>query len=50
MDLQICIDPYAATQYVTKYVTKSESGMSMLLKAIHEETTNLKQMEPLRCV
>ena len=50
MDLQICIDPYAATNYVCKYITKSESGMSLFLKAINDETSNLKQMERLNAL
>jgi len=36
-DLQICIDPYAALQYVCKYMTKSECGTTQLLRAIIEE-------------
>ena len=46
-DLQLCIDPYSATQYMTKYVTKVEAGISELLKAINEETTSLKQLDKL---
>ena len=49
-DCQICIDPYAATQYITKYVTKSESGMSLLLKAINDEVTSLNQMDRLNAL
>ena len=49
-DCQICIDPYAATQYITKYVTKSESGMSLLLKAINDSVTSLNQMDRLNAL
>ena len=46
-DLQMCIDPYSVVQYMNKYITKSESGMSELLRAIDEETHSLTQMEKL---
>ena len=34
-DLQIVIDPYSFLQYVSKYVTKGEAGMSELMAAIN---------------
>ena len=46
-DLQICVDPYAAGQYVSKYITKNEAGTSRLMKAIEEEALNLGQIEKL---
>ena len=46
-DLQICVDPYAAGQYVSKYITKNEAGTSRLMKAIEEEALNLGQVEKL---
>lgn len=49
-DLQICIDLYAVAQYVCGYLTKNESGISKLLKAIDEESKNLSQMEKLNAL
>ena len=49
-DIQIVIDPYAATQYVTGYITKNEAGQSALLKAVNEETSNLSQMDQLNAL
>ena len=46
-DLQVVIDQYACAQYVCGYLTKNEAGMSKLLKAVNEESNNLKQMEKL---
>ena len=40
-DIQICVDPYAACQYISKYITKNEAGTSRLMKAIEEEALNL---------
>ena len=41
---------YAAAQYICGYLTKNESGMSKLLKAVNEETTNLKQVDKLNAL
>ena len=49
-DLQICIDQYSVAQYICGYLTKNESGISRLLKAVNEETSNLKQMEKLNAL
>ena len=49
-DLQICIDPYSCAQYICGYLTKNESGMSKLLKAVNEETNNLKQVDKLNAL
>ena len=49
-DIQIVIDPYAATQYVTKYITKNEAGTSALLKAIDEDPNHSNQMEKLNAL
>ena len=49
-DLQICIDQYSIAQYICGYLTKNESGISRLLKAVNEETSNLKQMEKLNAL
>ena len=46
-DLQVVIDQYACAQYVCGYLTKNEAGMSKLLKAVNEESNNIKQMEKL---
>ena len=46
-DMQIVIDQFAAAQYVCGYLTKNEAGMSRLLKAVNDESVNLKQMEKL---
>jgi len=31
-DIQLCIDPYSVAQYVVGYLSKNESGISVLLK------------------
>ena len=49
-DLQICIDQYSVAQYICGYLTKNESGISRLLKAVNEETSNLKQMDKLNAL
>ena len=49
-DLQICIDQYSCAQYICGYLTKNESGMSRLLKAVNEETNNLKQIDKLNAL
>ena len=36
----LCIDMNAAAQYICGYITKNESGMSRLLKAVNDETMN----------
>ena len=46
-DFQMVIDHYACAQYVCGYLTKNESGMSKLLRAVNEEGSNLKQMDKL---
>ena len=38
---------YACAQYVIGYLTKSESGMSQLLKAVNEQAGDLSNMEIL---
>ena len=43
-DLQICIDQYSVAQYICGYLTKNESGISKLLKAVNEETTSLNKL------
>ena len=40
-DLQICIGQYSCAQYICRYLTKNEEGMSKLLKAVNDECTNL---------
>ena len=49
-DLQLCIDPYACVQYVSKYITKNEAGKSQLLMTVCQETLNLKQIDQLRAL
>ena len=49
-DLQLCIDQYSCAQYICGYLTKNESGMSKLLKAVNEETNNLKQVDKLNAL
>lgn len=46
-DLQICIDQYSVGQYICGYLTKNESGISKLLKAVNEETNGSRQMDKL---
>ena len=38
---------YACAQYVVGYLTKNESGMSKLLKAVNEQAKDLKNMDLL---
>ena len=49
-DLQPCIDPYSCAQYICGYLTKNESGMSKLLRAVNEETNNLKQIDKINAL
>ena len=49
-DLQICIGQYSVAQYICGYLTKNESGMSKLLKAVNEETSNLNQIDRLNAL
>ena len=49
-DLQLCIDPHGAAQYMFNNLTKSESGMSVLNKAINNETSSLSQIERLNAL
>ena len=49
-DIQICIDQYSVAQYICGYLTKNESGISKLLKAVNEETNNLRQMDKLHAL
>ena len=49
-DIQICIDMYAAAQYICGYITKNESGMSRLLKAVNEETNHGTQLDKLNAL
>ena len=46
-DFQPVIDHYGCAQYVCGYLTKNEAGISKLLKAVNDESANLKQMEKL---
>ena len=50
IDIQICIDPHAVTQYILGYLMKNEAGQSRLLKAIDIETNSLSQMEKLNAL
>ena len=49
-DIQICIDHYSVAQYICGYLTKNEAGISRLLKAVNDETSNLKQMDKLNAL
>ena len=49
-DMQICIDPYSCAQYICGYLTKNESGMSKLLRAVDEETNNLGKVDKLNAL
>ena len=49
-DVQPCIDQYSCAQYICGYLTKNESGISKLLKAVNEETSNLSQMDKLNAL
>jgi len=44
-DIQICIDPYAVAQYIIGYLSKNESGLSLLCKKIEEQFPNLSEIE-----
>ena len=49
-DLQICIDHYSCAQYVCGYLTKNESGVSKLLKAVNDECQNVSQIDKLHAL
>ena len=49
-DLQICIDHYSCAQYICGYLTKNESGISKLLRAVDEECNNLKEIDKLNAL
>ena len=49
-DLQVCIDHFACAQYVCGYLTKNESGISKLLKAVNEEGSNMKEIDKLNAL
>ena len=49
-DFSICIDPYAAGQYVCKYMTKSEEGTSLLLHAIIQDKTIMPGIEQINAL
>ena len=49
-DLQICVDQFSVAQYICGYLTKNESGISRLLKAVNEETNGLDQMTKLNAL
>ena len=44
-DLQIVVDQYACAQYVVGYLTKNESGMSKLLKAVNDQAKDIPNMD-----
>ena len=46
-DIQYCVDPYAVAQYVVGYISKNESGISVLLKKIEEECSNLSSIQKI---
>ena len=46
-DIQYCADPYSVAQYCVGYLTKNESGMSILLRKIDQECTNLSEIEKI---
>lgn len=52
MDIQFVIDPYACVQYIVEYISKSESGISSLLKKTVESfnQSNPSIKEKLRCI
>ena len=37
MDIQFILNPYSCARYISAYISKCESGVSKLLKAIAEE-------------
>ena len=46
-DIQLCVDPYAVAQYVVGYLSKNESGISVLLKKVEEECSNLSSIQKI---
>ena len=46
-DIQLCADPYAVAQYVVGYLSKNESGISVLLKKVEEECSNLSSIQKI---
>ena len=49
-DFSICIDHFACAQYICGYLTKNESGISLLLKAINEDTTIIKDVDKINAL
>ena len=49
-DIQLCIDQYSCAQYICGYLTKNESGMSKLLKAVDEEYNDGKEIDKINAL
>ena len=49
-DIQLCIDHYSCAQYICGYLTKNESGISKLLKAVDEEYNNAKDIDKINAL
>ena len=49
-DFSICIDHYACAQYICGYLTKNESGISELLKAINEDQTCINDIDKINAL
>ena len=49
-DIQLCVDQYSCAQYICGYLTKNESGMSKLLKAVDEEYNDGKEIDKINAL
>ena len=47
-DIQLVLDPYAAANYITGYLTKNESGVSNVLKQIEKSCKDLPKIETIK--
>ena len=48
MDLQVCLDPFAVSTYITDYYTKDESGTTKFLMEAAKECRGKERSEQLR--
>ena len=47
-DIQLVLDPYAAANYITGYLTKNEGGISKLLKEIENSCKSLPKIDTIK--
>ncbi len=50
MDLQVCLDFFAVTTYITDYYTKDESGCTKLLRDFAKQNASSNLKEKMKCL